>query len=140
MKKILIVLTVLAVAGCGSQKSKTTASSSALVGADKDEHGCIGSAGYTWSEVRKDCIRLWEQGMAFKPEKDPNAGSATYVVFSADSTQVEVFWPERKVVLPRANAKMPTWRNEKMDILMNTPNKGWTLMSSADGASYLRSK
>lgn len=31
-----------------------------VVGADKDAHGCIGSAGYTWSQPMKKCIRSWE--------------------------------------------------------------------------------
>ena len=29
----------------------------ALLGGDRDGHGCIGSAGYVWSEVSQDCIR-----------------------------------------------------------------------------------
>ncbi len=32
-----------------------------LVGGDKDEHGCIGSAGYTWCEVKNKCLRTWEE-------------------------------------------------------------------------------
>ncbi|MCT4617400.1 MAG: hypothetical protein N4A38_04280 [Candidatus Gracilibacteria bacterium] len=32
-----------------------------LVGGDRDEHGCIGSAGYMWSEFKKECVRPWEQ-------------------------------------------------------------------------------
>lgn len=32
-----------------------------MVGNDKDEHGCIGSAGYTWSEEKQKCIRPWEE-------------------------------------------------------------------------------
>ena len=48
-----------------------------LVGSDRDEHGCIGSAGYTWSYALHDCIRLWEAGIRFDagPEQ-------TFVVFS----------------------------------------------------------
>ena len=34
-----------------------------LVGGDKDEHGCIGSAGYTWSETKQECVREWEEQM-----------------------------------------------------------------------------
>ena len=33
------------------------------LGGDRDEHGCIGSAGYVWCEVQKDCIRLFEKGI-----------------------------------------------------------------------------
>ncbi len=31
-----------------------------IVGGDKDEHGCIGSAGYIWCESLGECIRPWE--------------------------------------------------------------------------------
>lgn len=32
-----------------------------VVGGDKDEHGCIGSAGYTWCEAKQKCLRNWEE-------------------------------------------------------------------------------
>ncbi|MCX6785773.1 MAG: hypothetical protein NTZ18_02900 [Candidatus Komeilibacteria bacterium] len=32
-----------------------------LVGNDRDEHGCIGSAGYSWCEAKKECLRVFEQ-------------------------------------------------------------------------------
>ena len=38
-------------AGCGNAKNKKGEDN--LVGNDKDDHGCIASAGYTWSEVRQ---------------------------------------------------------------------------------------
>lgn len=42
------------------------------VGADKDEHGCIGSAGYAWCETTNQCERSWElaqeQGFENTPE------------------------------------------------------------------------
>jgi len=31
------------------------------VGDDRDKHGCIGSAGYIWSEDKKECVRPWEE-------------------------------------------------------------------------------
>lgn len=55
-------------------------------GGDRDEHGCIGSAGYTWSPLRKKCIRVWEEGIRLSP-KHPSLDQtqAAYVVFvSAD--------------------------------------------------------
>ena len=50
----------------GMEAMRLVVHPAALVGADRDEHGCIGSAGYTWSEVRKDCIRLFEDGLQFR--------------------------------------------------------------------------
>jgi putative hemolysin len=32
-----------------------------IVGGDKDEHGCIGSAGYSWCELKNKCLRIWEE-------------------------------------------------------------------------------
>jgi len=32
-----------------------------LVGNDQDEHGCLGSAGYTWCEAKQKCLRVWEE-------------------------------------------------------------------------------
>jgi hypothetical protein len=32
-----------------------------IIGGDKDAHGCIGSAGYLWSETKQKCLRPWEE-------------------------------------------------------------------------------
>ena len=35
--------------------------SDTLVGNDSDSHGCKGSAGYSWCEEKKKCLRVWEE-------------------------------------------------------------------------------
>jgi len=63
--------------GCEEEKSIETevvrespVSEERIVGGDRDEHGCIGSAGYRFSEEIGACIRDWElddnQGRAAK--------------------------------------------------------------------------
>lgn len=32
-----------------------------MVGNDGDEHGCKGSAGYSWCEAKQKCLRVWEE-------------------------------------------------------------------------------
>jgi len=32
-----------------------------IVGGDRDEHGCIGSAGYSWCQAKQKCLRVWEE-------------------------------------------------------------------------------
>ena len=86
--------------GCGNGGKKEAETSErkekeAVVGSDKDEHCCIASAGYTWSEVQKDCIRLWEKGVRMNAVDD--AGKTLFLVFSPDSTQVELFFSEEGV-------------------------------------------
>lgn len=82
MKKLsLLLLVALACASCSVTKTP---------GGDKDKHGCIGSAGYTWSEVQKDCIRLFEKGIRVEAVDSNNSA---FIVFSKDSTLAEVFLP-----------------------------------------------
>lgn len=46
-----------------SEVSPTITSSTQenLVGNDVDEHGCRGSAGYSWCEIKQKCLREWEE-------------------------------------------------------------------------------
>jgi len=46
----LTIAVLLGSAGC-TQK---------LLGGDRDNHGCIGSAGYEWSPEKQQCVRPWE--------------------------------------------------------------------------------
>lgn len=32
-----------------------------MPGSDQDEHGCIGSAGYSWCQAKEKCLRSWEE-------------------------------------------------------------------------------
>lgn len=62
------------------------------LGSDRDEHGCIGTAGYVWSEVQKDCIRLFEKGIRTEAVDGNNASA--FIVFSPDSTRAELFFSD----------------------------------------------
>jgi hypothetical protein len=42
--------------GCATPQTQQTP----LVGGDRDENGCMGSAGYRWVSVTKACVRPWE--------------------------------------------------------------------------------
>ena len=66
----------------------------ALLGGDRDGHGCIGSAGYVWSEVSQDCIRVFEKGIRTESVRGDNR--SVYIVFSPDSSQVELFFSDRQ--------------------------------------------
>jgi hypothetical protein len=91
----------------------------AIVGNDRDEHGCIGSAGYTWSVVTNDCIRLFESATRLNPEGDmkENSSISAFVLFSKDEKQAELFLP---------GVKSSTLLAEKME----NGNKVWA------GSSY----
>lgn len=44
-------------------KSQTNDSANApkAIGGDKDEHGCLIAAGYSWCEAKQKCLRIWEE-------------------------------------------------------------------------------
>lgn len=64
----LAVLTLM-VSGCNFYNTEnktmiqdqTPSSNNSNMGGDRDEHGCIGSAGYVWCEKKQKCIRIWEE-------------------------------------------------------------------------------
>jgi hypothetical protein len=86
------------------------------VGGDKDVHGCKGSAGYTYSQVKKDCVRVFEQKIKLT-ELNPKGSSIsmTAIIFSKDMKKAEVFLPEQNtgsLILTRLG-KGKVWKNDK---------------------------
>ncbi|KAF1036408.1 MAG: hypothetical protein GAK33_03967 [Burkholderia lata] len=53
-----------ALSACAAQSTPPAQSSAPaappMVGGDRDAHGCIGSAGYSWCEATQQCERPWE--------------------------------------------------------------------------------
>lgn len=67
------------------------ADSGALLGEDRDSHGCIGSAGQSYSKLLKKCVRVFEVADLTMPDPD-NETLAIYGIFSQDKTSLELFW------------------------------------------------
>ncbi len=76
MKKPIVLLLVVAVSGAvyfayialnrpvtnvGNKEVQAVNEQTQMVGGDRDEHGCIGSAGYIWCEEKQKCLRAWEE-------------------------------------------------------------------------------
>ncbi len=53
-----------------------------IVGGDKDEHGCIGSAGYTWCEAKNKCLRIWEEKCTQENNNQENINKQ-YIIISS---------------------------------------------------------
>ena len=94
---ILCTLALLAACSCKDSRDSSPQAESPTAGGDRDAHGCIGSAGYTWSAVLERCIRPFEEGKKLLPAKVPEDGSAilaAFAVFPPDSARAEVFLPQ----------------------------------------------
>ncbi len=70
MRNVIIIFVLLILLSIGifysdqvSQKqiSPIINNSPAIVGADRDIYGCIGSAGYSWCSIKNKCLRIWEE-------------------------------------------------------------------------------
>lgn len=49
---LLLVISLVLIIGCNQQKP---------IGGERDEHGCLGPAGYTWCDSKQKCLRIWEE-------------------------------------------------------------------------------
>lgn len=57
------------IGGCGEENIPSVSqNTNTMVGSDRDEHGCIGSAGYSWCEAKSKCLRVWEEGCSIEDE------------------------------------------------------------------------
>lgn len=84
-----------------------------VLGGDSDAHGCIGSAGYTYSQIKKDCVRTFEEKIKLK-EVATKGDYIAAVIFSKDMKKAEVFVKDAEdgsVILNRAG-KSKAWKNE----------------------------
>lgn len=119
MKKVIIGISGVLML-CGACKTQEHAQ---LIGGEKDRHGCLTAAGYTWSKLYRDCIRVFDMGVRIEdPSNQPELSS--YAVFSADSSRVEVFRPSSKksVILQREGDK---WTHKTCRLMRN--NNRWVL-------------
>ncbi len=94
---ILLTITIILTACQPSPKDPIENNrQSTVVGADRDRHGCIGTAGYTWSEVKQDCVQLFNMGFRLNPVNrapDEEVVSA-FVLMSEDQSKAELFLPD----------------------------------------------
>jgi len=105
-----------------SDNEASASSKKVVLGTDKDENGCVTSAGYRWSVIREECIRPVEECyrlntiQALASESD---STSIYVAFEEEGDRAELFLPGsvKSVVLKQEAKKSPY------------KDKHWTLYS-----------
>lgn len=75
-----------------------------LVGNDRDDHGCLRSAGYQWSYALNDCVRIWEKGERFEANQNN-----VFLIFSSDSLFAEIFAEDGKHIICKRKKKNNCW-------------------------------
>jgi hypothetical protein len=85
-----------------------------VVGGDKDVHGCKGSAGYTYSQIKNDCVRVFEQKIKLNEvSTEKGYTTMTAVIFSKDMKRAEIFIPDgaaKSIILTR-QGKGKLWKS-----------------------------
>lgn len=140
MKTILIFtisLFSLALFSCNSQKTgnnaqqQTKPETTAVVGGDKDEHGCKASAGYSWSAIKQECIRPFELTDKLKDLTDSTM--AAFLLFSENKKQVEIFAKEFKPALVISTTENDIYiSTDKVYKLEKDAKSHWVLYKTED--------
>ena len=142
MKKSVIttVLAVSALSACSpaTEKVPSPENPTPVAGADRDAHGCIASAGYTWSQVRQACIRIFEAGLAFAPDpaQARDEGSSVLQAFV-------VLAPQAGDTVTAAEAFVPGQASPIALTVVHTPEgdiRPTVLVNKAEGVEVFRYK
>lgn len=93
--------------------------------------GSDAAMGYTYSDVLKKKIRIFETGERVLSATDKEETMAGYLVFATDSSQIELFLPDDKVVLDRRQRPDGTsvWNQEDDDTYLVEQSEGKWLVS-----------
>jgi hypothetical protein len=118
---------------CGSSKKSINSDKKSteikdgnrLVGNDKDDFGCIPSAGYTWSLIKKECIRVFELELQLKTLDEKSIIGA---IFSEDKNKAEVFTKDGSITLNTLNGNY----YEEKDFFLKNENGNWVFGTLRD--------
>lgn len=105
-----------------------------VIGNDKDAQGCVASAGYRWSELNKECIRVFEEGYrlnSIDELKGESTFKSAFVVFEKeDGDKAELFLPDgsKSIMLTREKKDGP-YKNKEWSLQLQ---KGYSLTKNGE--------
>ncbi|MFM4964928.1 hypothetical protein [Aeromonas bivalvium] len=121
MRPLTLMAATLLLAACNTTPREP------MVGADRDEHDCIASAGYQWSALAGQCVRLFEQGIRLNPT-DAGQTASAFVLFNADQSQAELHLPDGESLRLTRQGEEGDW-SWQGDAYQLFPWKGYVLKS-----------
>lgn len=129
MKKMfLFSIIVTAAISCGKKVSQENVTpketkKEAVAGADSDSHGCKASAGYTWSALKKECIRIFEGTKLSHYDDGKTYTTASYVIFDGNKAELFLDTQKESIILER-KSEGDSWVNGDWQLI---PWKGYVL-------------
>lgn len=128
-KMLLLAIMVITAFSCGkkvAQENVTTKEikKEAAVGGDADSHGCKASTGYTWSILKKKCIRTFEAGTKLNHAEDGKTyTTVAYVIFDGNKAELFLDTQKESIILER-KSEGDSWVNGNLQLI---PWKGYVL-------------
>ena len=131
MKKMFLFLIMASAISCAKKVSQERTSTTpkepqkeVAVGGDSDSHGCKASAGYTWSVLKKECIRIFENSTKLNHAEDGKTYSTvSYVIFDGNKAELFLDTQKESIILER-KSEGDTWVNGDWQLI---PWKGYVL-------------
>lgn len=102
IKLLSIVFLTLCMICCKSVSKES--SKNQLIGGHRDAHGCLSAAGYQWSEIKQECVRIFEIGTHLIPisTKEGEAIFAAYIYIEEE--KAELFIDTSSAILIRTTS------------------------------------
>ncbi|TRW24265.1 hypothetical protein FMM05_10545 [Flavobacterium zepuense] len=135
-RQVLLIAAACCLFSCDyimkSQEQKDSEAKTAkkvVIGNDKDEMGCVKSAGYRWSYITKECIRPIEEGYRLNSIAQLEGESSlqsVFVLFEEDGDRAELFFPNQgKSLLLKKDSKNGPYKDAHWQL---QSNKGYKLI------------
>ena len=104
-----------------------------IMGADKDANGCVTSAGYRWSLLKKQCIRIFEEGYrlnAVTELKSGDTSKSAFVIFEEEGNKAELYLPDgiASILLEREKEGSP-YKNAEWSLQLSN---GYSLLKNGE--------
>jgi len=130
MKKMFLFLIIASSFSCAKKVAQENVNTTpkepakeAVVGADADSHGCKASAGYTWSTLKKECIRIFEGTKLSHYDDGKTYTTASYVIFDGNKAELFLDTQKESIILER-KSEGDSWVNGDWQLI---PWKGYVL-------------
>lgn len=112
MRKLaLLTFGIFMLSACNTNSNKSEEQlkdQPTMVGAEKDENGCLVSSGQTWSKLKQECIQVFNVGFRLNPveNEEGKAIISAFVLPNDDNSKIELFLPddtENSVILEKVD-------------------------------------
>lgn len=100
-----------------------------VAGAKSENQKCNATAGYQWSQIKNDCIRVFEQKTQLRSIQKEPMEKICALIFSNDNNQVEVFLDNTIILTKNSSAEYTDSNNTNSYLLKKVDGK-WQLLNN----------